>query len=126
MSRRVYLLGIALTLVALAFIVTDALLWEPGVTAANARRIRVGMTFDEVDAILGPMLPDERKAFEVSKAGPEGSKLWMRIISWCGPDGEVVVHFDKNWRVAFVNPLLDDRPAERSGLLARLRAWLGW
>jgi hypothetical protein len=40
MSRRVYLLGIGLALVALAFVVTDTLFWEPGLTEANARRIR--------------------------------------------------------------------------------------
>jgi hypothetical protein len=42
MPRRVYLLGVGLALVALAFALTDALLWEPGVTAATVGRIRRG------------------------------------------------------------------------------------
>ena len=43
MPRLVYLSGAGLALVALAFVLTDSLLWEPGVTEANVRRIRPGM-----------------------------------------------------------------------------------
>ncbi|MCI0459737.1 MAG: outer membrane protein assembly factor BamE [Gemmataceae bacterium] len=53
MPRIVYLLGWALLLVAGAFLLTDALLWRPGVSAANVRRIRPGMTKAEVESILG-------------------------------------------------------------------------
>jgi hypothetical protein len=52
-SRGVYLLGVGLALVALAFALTDALLWRPGVTEANVRRIRPGMKRTEVEAVLG-------------------------------------------------------------------------
>jgi hypothetical protein len=55
MSRRVYLLGVGLALVALALAVTDwALSLRYGVTEANYRRIRPGMTLEQVEAILGP------------------------------------------------------------------------
>jgi hypothetical protein len=54
MSGRVYLLGVGLALVGLAFAVTDwALSLRPGVTEANVRRLREGMTLAEVEAILG-------------------------------------------------------------------------
>src|SRR5947209_5536895 len=57
MSKRVFLCGLALAVVALAFLLTDHLLeqlcWEPGVTAASVRRIRPGMTVQEVEAMLG-------------------------------------------------------------------------
>ena len=53
MSRLVYLLGVGIALVAGAFLLTDALLWRPGATEANARRIREGMTLGEVEAIMG-------------------------------------------------------------------------
>ena len=60
MSRRVYLLGLGLALVALAFVVTDALLWEPGVTEANVKRIRPGMTLEQVERLLGGPDADAR------------------------------------------------------------------
>ena len=44
MPRGVYLLGVGLALVALAFVLTDALLWRPGITEAHVRLIREGMT----------------------------------------------------------------------------------
>jgi hypothetical protein len=45
MSRGVFLLGVGVALVALGLAVTDwALSLLPGVTEANTRRIRVGMT----------------------------------------------------------------------------------
>jgi hypothetical protein len=51
MSRRVYLLGVGL---ALALAVTNwALSLQPGVTEANCRRIRPGMTLAEVETLLG-------------------------------------------------------------------------
>ncbi len=53
MPRLVYLTGLALLLLAGAFLLTDKLLWPPGVTEANLLRIRVGMTLGEVEAILG-------------------------------------------------------------------------
>ena len=58
MSRRVYLLGLGLALVALGLAFTDWVLsLRPGVTEANVRRIRVGMAMDEVEAIFG-RIPD--------------------------------------------------------------------
>jgi hypothetical protein len=53
MSRRVYLLGVGLALVALAFVLTDALLWQAGVTEANVNRIRPGMSLEQAEGILG-------------------------------------------------------------------------
>jgi hypothetical protein len=45
MARRVYLLGVGLAMVALALAFTDwALSLRRGVTEANAKRIRPGMT----------------------------------------------------------------------------------
>ena len=62
MSRRVYLLGLGLALVALvalALAVTDwALSMRPGVTEANFKRIQPGMTMQQVETLLGG--PGER------------------------------------------------------------------
>jgi hypothetical protein len=56
MSRLVFRLGVGIALVALAFVVTDHVLtppFTPGATEANVKRLRPGMTPEEVDAILG-------------------------------------------------------------------------
>src|SRR5262245_57589438 len=58
MARSTYLSGLALVLLAGAFLLTDALTWTPGVTERNARRIRPGMTTAQVGAILGDRGPD--------------------------------------------------------------------
>src|SRR5262245_13047621 len=53
MSWRVYGTGLALLLLAGAFLLTDALLWQPGVTERNLLRVRVGMTVEKVEALFG-------------------------------------------------------------------------
>src|SRR5262245_13180304 len=53
MPRLVYLSGVALIFVAIAFLFTQELLWRRGVTARNVARIREGMTMPEVEALLG-------------------------------------------------------------------------
>ena len=124
MSRRVFLLGVGLALVALAFVLTDVLLWEPGVTAANVRRIRAGMTLAEVNAVLGPPVQDEMRLLAITTnsgamdtAAPEDF-----TCAWEGPGGSVAVRFDAGERVReyWFLPIRHDSP------LSRLRAWLGW
>ena len=46
-----WLAGLALVVGAL--LLTDALLWAPGLTEGNVRRIRPGMSLAEVEALLG-------------------------------------------------------------------------
>src|SRR5262245_59450386 len=87
MNGRVYQLGVGLALVAVAFVITDALLWRPGVTAANVKRIREGMTLTEVQALFG----DEPEL----GLGPDGARSWR----WWGEQGAAWVHFDENERV---------------------------
>jgi hypothetical protein len=53
MRRRALLWLAGLALVAGALLLTDRLLWRPGLTEDNVRRIRVGMTLAEVEALLG-------------------------------------------------------------------------
>ncbi|MCI0464611.1 MAG: outer membrane protein assembly factor BamE [Gemmataceae bacterium] len=84
MPRRVYLLGVGMVLVVLAFVITDALLGSrPGVTEANVRRIRAGMTLQEVEAILG----------EPGRIVAGGGTLsgWTTVYSWIGPAGTATV-----------------------------------
>jgi hypothetical protein len=53
-SRQVFLLGGGSCLIALAFALTEHVLdLQPGVTAANVKRIRKGMSEGDVRALLG-------------------------------------------------------------------------
>jgi hypothetical protein len=108
MSRRVYLLGVGLALVALAFVVTDALLWEPGPTEANFNRIRVGMTLAEVERLLGP---------------PSDSMNCPPLVVWRSAAGCASASFFGG-RVTQAG--WEPSAAPRPSPLAHLRAWLGW
>ena len=50
MSRRALLWLAGLALVVAALLLTDRLLWRPGLTEGNVRRLRPGMTLAEVEA----------------------------------------------------------------------------
>src|SRR5262249_48288051 len=118
MPRLVYLLGVGVALVALAFVGIDlALSLRPGVTEANARRIREGMTLREVEIILGGP-PSHRQDIHGMPPGRGGA-----ICFWSGQTGGVTVGLGDHGRV-----LGASWPRDRSapGPLARLRAWLGW
>jgi hypothetical protein len=134
MSRRVFLLGIGIAAVALAFAVTDTIIGPaPGVTAANARRIRPGMKLREVEAILG------------ARGGWIGGDTASTIFGperyrWTGPDAEVTVVFTSgglagsDWHaprvvangVTFARDEFPHHLLVRPSLRERLRSWLGW
>jgi hypothetical protein len=127
MSLRIYLLGIGLALVALAFVLTEALLWQPEASEANLRRIRPGMTLREASAIFGrPADWDyDIKRFDPSiQQEYRPGERWIR--GWNGRQGEAVVYLDEADRVTRAwwdeNPDADPPPSP----LARLRGWLGW
>jgi hypothetical protein len=125
MSRQVYLLGVGMMLVALAFVATDWMIGpSPGVTEANARRIKPGMTLGEVEAILGARglwLGDGTGSFHL----PEP-------YLWTGPDGRVVVKLARSapeehgWEQQVVRNGVTFEQTASPGPFARLRAWLGW
>jgi hypothetical protein len=139
MSRQVYLMGVGLALVALAFVVTDALLWGPGVTEANVRRVRVGMTIREVESILGGpgstgQVRGTTPTIHVSTS-VDGVTHWY--YHWVGPGGIAAVTFaapdpqGERCQGFFLSPLARVEAASfvrtaSSSLLQRLRDWLGW
>jgi hypothetical protein len=126
-SRRVYLLGLGLALVALGLVVIEGALGPPpGVTKENARRVRKGMTFGEVDAILGGHAhpADQLSPHEHYIWVSRGGCVWVDFdartgrvtdVLYCGP-----THHDAKRNLE----MLGEPPL--SGPLARLRAWLGW
>jgi hypothetical protein len=125
MSRWVYLLGVGAALVAVALAVTDrALSLQPGVTEANARRVRPGMTLSDVEVLFGSRayvtcLPFLNRARETPRLGEDlRTRRW-----WKGHGGSARVIFDDDDRVAETR---FDRYSSTGCPLARLRAWLGW
>jgi outer membrane protein assembly factor BamE (lipoprotein component of BamABCDE complex) len=104
------------------------------VTRENCERIQVGMTMDEVQAILGEPWNDRL-------LDPEGPSVWDRLrvtawlrvdrhcCYWMGRDVGIAVIFDDNGRARRTDLCTDpDRP--RSSLPGRvwrrLRDRLGW
>ena len=120
MSKRVFFCGVALVLVAVAFLLTDQLLWEPGVTAANVRQLRPGMTMQEVEGILGglPLYPENE--FNLPPAYSPGFGLSFRL--WRGKGGTAIVYVNERNQVVWA----EFAPGRQAGDLARIRAWLGW
>jgi hypothetical protein len=129
MSRWVYLLGVGMALVGGAFLLTDALHWRPEVTEANVRRIREGMTWAEVEAILGP--PSDHPLWRHSGVwvpGPDGEMTRLPFLVWDSKEGGVSAVFRLDGRLDSIS---EWRPpstpgAPKGGLVGRLRAWLGW
>jgi hypothetical protein len=75
--RRLSVLWLAgLALVVGALLLTDRLLWAPGLTEDNVRRIRPGMTLAEVEALLGG------PATETIDLQADGSPLALMGLRW--------------------------------------------
>src|SRR5262245_20858533 len=86
MRRRAYLWLAGLALVALALLLTDRLLWQPGLTEDNVRRLRPGMTLEQVEALLGG---PGAQAFACEIG--DGRSLAGNV--WSGREGRVDVAF---------------------------------
>jgi hypothetical protein len=108
-----WLLGVALAVGAL--LLTDALLWQPGLTEDNVRRIRPGLTLAEVEALLGGPAAD---TFEMPADYP--AYRWQR--EWREGGESVVVQFFADGRAMAAQ----GRGRPQPGPLARLSAWVGW
>src|SRR5438105_8434205 len=86
MRRRAYLWLAGLALVVLALLLTDRLLWQPGLTEDNVRRIRPGVTLAEVEALFGGPAAD---TFEMPADYP--AYRWQR--HWRAEGAAVDVQF---------------------------------
>src|SRR5262245_51712686 len=120
MRRRALLWQAGLALVALALLLTDRLLWVPGLTEGNERRLRPGMTLAEVEELLGG------PATETIDLKAEGSPLVQMGIRWqrhWQAEGAVVdAQFFADGTVMAAGGGRRARP----GPLARLRSLLRW
>ncbi len=130
MSGRVYLLGVGITLVALAFMLTDALLGCPGVTLRNVQRIRRGMTLAEVEAVLGEpsrCCVYRNCGYPTVALGERYERLATSFevrIHWAVNGVEVGAVYFRYGRVLYYSFDLSKSPCPSP--FARLCAWLGW
>src|SRR6516165_6981759 len=115
MPRRALLLLAGLALVVGALLLTDRLLWEPGLNEENVNRLRPGMTLAEVEALLGGPAAD---TFEMPADYP--AYRWQR--EWREGGESVVVQFFADGRAMAAQ----GRGRPQPGRLARLSAWVGW
>ena len=89
MHRLVYLAGLGLVLLAGAFLLTDHLTWQPGVTERNGRLVRRGISMAQVQAVLGGPaqlwtdLDDLRFQAGVQVVNEETSAT-LAYLFWCG------------------------------------------
>ncbi len=114
------------------------------ITPETFKEIRLGMSEEEVVAILGgpgmsdkeandqiealekqmgkpPFIYDDFMLLESKRMRPDELFAWR---SWPGRRGSISVHFDNEWRV-ISKSFRGWRPAEPS-IVERLRDWLGW
>jgi hypothetical protein len=119
--RRLAWVGVALCVILLALGVTERLLEpSPGVTETNARRIRPGMTFKQVEAIFGAGIePGEKRAGMPRLLGAALDANRTIVVRFDGEDrvAEVVlITAGKEWEALTPDPFP----------LPRLRSFLGW
>jgi hypothetical protein len=120
MSRRVYLWAASVALVVGALLLTDALLWRPGLTVENVQRIRPGMSLAEVEGLLGGPAAETIDWWAEGEARDPFRVRWQRHWQAVGAAVDV-----QSWPDGRVMAAAGGRPAP-PGPLARLRAVLGW
>jgi hypothetical protein len=119
MRKRALLWLAGPALVAFALLLTDSLIWRPGLTQDNVRRIRPGMTLAKVEALLGGTATWEMDM----RDGQGGAGLGYRWLRHCKAEGAFVdVQFFADGTVMAAGG--GRRPGP--GSLARLRSLLGW
>jgi hypothetical protein len=94
----VYFVGVALALIAAAFLLTDALFGpRPAATEMNVRRVLPGMSFPEVTTVLGPP----------ARGSAPLRPGFAQTIAWGGEQGDVVITFGQDGKVSekhFLSP----------------------
>jgi hypothetical protein len=120
-------LGVGIVVLALAFLLAEwALTPPPGVTGANARRVRKGMTVRQAERLLGG--PPQRWAPYRSRL--RGRTRQVVDVWYCGEwESEpvtVCIDFDPTGRVEEVEVLGEPHQGSELSFLSRLRAWLVW
>jgi hypothetical protein len=121
MSRWVFLLGIGIAVLALAFVVTDCVIGPtPGVTEANVRRIKPGMTWSEVNATFGAS--GELSLLNLLLRHDDSAIIYR----WEGPNGVAIARFGNGIERPKIVEFISFRRTPGPNILSRLRSWLCW
>jgi hypothetical protein len=140
MKRKLKWLAIVLAVLLLGF-GTALFLWPSDpITAESWKRIRLGMTEKEVEAILGgpgmsfdaqnflKQLPQAPFLFEDPHLEEPADKglfvVGDRNKLWSGRRGMIEIEFDNENRVCWKS--FQGMRWTNGGILDRLRDWLGW
>jgi hypothetical protein len=123
MTKRVYVLGIGLALVSIAWLITEAALTpRAGITRANFQRLHRGMTFAEVRRILGS-----------PTSGRHLGREWGRTYRWRKGDNAVLAWFHPADTLLIGSAVFgpeeeveDCRDEKPPSLFEKLRGWLSW
>jgi hypothetical protein len=105
MRRRALLWLAGVALVVGALLLTDRLLWQPGLTEGNVRRIKPGMTLAEVEALLGgPATDTVGFAKYADRLDYRWSQRWKARGAWAevaffagGPSPDLSPVFTSGW-----------------------------
>ncbi len=139
-------LGVGVCVVVLALGITEWLLIPPGeppgVTESNVRRLRRGMTLEEVEAVLGVFegsiaIPapqgasqlTDREGLRALLNDPERRKDIVGDKTWLvrpAKGGSAAIQFGENGRLRRAEWWPGGQRQEPTSLLDRLRSWLGW
>src|SRR5262249_35942170 len=121
MPRWVFRLGVGLLLVAAAFLLTGAVIGPPpGVTEANVKRIKPGLTLAEVEARLGGKATSEANrgavrravaAYRAPRARAEGTPASARLRCWEGAEGRAITYFSADGKVKWIFLVPSPRPS---------------
>lgn len=123
MRNRVLLLGGGALAAALVALALRAALAPPRLEGSRFTQVRVGMTREQVEAVLG--VPPGDYTSDPSPDPADNPWAYSRLTVWACDDGVLYVGFDDNDVVvdAIAFPLT--RPPKPS-LPGRLRTWLGF
>ena len=92
---------------------------RPGVTIDNFRRIKVGMTMDEVEARLGP------RSYERKNEPWGGEEVNPKTLVWEGTELDIDVDFSKEGKVNGTRHFWRRRPAPADdSFFDRIRRWI--
>jgi hypothetical protein len=121
MKRKLKWTAVVLAVLLLGFGAAIFLWPRDRITAESWEKIRIGMTSEEVEKILGG--PGIKAPFtsQRMKAGPQ---VPPTIHFWLGRNGFIEIEFDNDGRV--MDKYFHEIHDSESNIVDRLREWLGW
>jgi hypothetical protein len=110
MSKLVFSVGLAITVLSVAFVSLDWMLTPlPGLTNSNVHRVLPGISRQQVERILG--------------VPPNAEFNQRRTALWDNGKAVIIVEYDDEGRTLSAKMIPWDKQSEQSGLFDHLRRW---